>query len=143
MPRRRWAAEHFQRARTILETAIVGVEKNRQAANVARFSLYLTLLDYVENASIKELKQLAGRRVFPELRDTVLDCDLFSITDTELARLGRFSHVVGNPPWGSFGEQIGRGHMQRTAVATAQRDERLKAARAYVASLTLPTRFLG
>jgi len=135
MPRRRWAAEHFQRARTILETAIVGVEKNRQAANVARFSLYLTLLDYVENASIKELKQLAGRRVFPELRDTVLDCDLFSITDTELARLGRFSHVVGNPPWGSFGEQIGRGHMQRTAVATAQRDERLKAARAYVASL--------
>jgi hypothetical protein len=136
MPRRHWAPAHFQRARAILETAIVGVEKNRQAANVARFSLYLTLLDYVENASIKELKQLAGSRgVFPELGDSVLDRDLFSITDAELARLGRFSHVVGNPPWGSFGEQTGRGHVQRSAAETAQRDERLKAARAYVASL--------
>jgi MmeI, DNA-methyltransferase domain len=136
MPRRRWAVTHFQKARSILETTILGVEKNRQAANVARLSLYLTLLDYVENASIRELKQLAGsHRVFPPLRDNVLNRDLFSITDADLARLGRFSHVVGNPPWGSFGEQTGRGNVQRSEVETVQRDTRLQAARAYLASL--------
>jgi hypothetical protein len=136
MPRQRWAARHFRKARAILETAIFGVEKNRQAANVTRFSLYLTLLDYVENASIRELKQLAARgRVFPALHTNVLDRDLFSITAAELVRLGRFSHVVGNPPWGSFGDQTGRGNVQRSAAETAQRDARLQAARKYAASL--------
>jgi len=136
MPQRRWTGAHFQKARSILETAVFGVEKNRQAANVARFSLYLTLLDYVENASIKELKQLAGgRRVFPALGGNVLDRDLFSITEAELGQLGRFSHVVGNPPWGSFGEQTGRSNVQRSAASVAKRNARLKPARDYVASL--------
>jgi restriction-modification enzyme MmeI-like protein len=136
MPRRRWTPAHFQKARLILETAIFGIEKNRQAANVARFSLYLTLLDYVENGSIKELKRLAGsRRVFPGLADNVLDRDLFSITQADLKQLGRFSHIVGNPPWGSFGEQTGRSNVERSAAYVAQRNARLKPARDYVASL--------
>ncbi len=136
MPRRKWTRAHFQKARAILESAIFGIEKNRQAANVARFSLYLTLLDYVENASIKELKQLAGSpRVFPCLGGNVLDRDLFSISGDDLARLGRFSHVVGNPPWGSFGEQTGRSNEQRSVTSGSQRDARLKLARDYLVSL--------
>ncbi|WP_180982645.1 DNA methyltransferase [Methylocella silvestris] len=136
MPRRKWTPAHFGKARAILEDAIFGIEKNLQAANVARFSLYLTLLDYVENASIKELKQLAGsRRVFPSLGGNVLDRDLFSISGDDLTRLGRFSHVIGNPPWGGFGEQTGRSNEQRSPTSAAQRDARLKLARDYISSL--------
>ena len=123
MPQRDWAAVDFHKARIILETAIFGIEKNRQAANVTRFSLYLTLLDYIENASIAELKYMAGSfRVFPALDANVLDRDLFSMTAAELGRLGRFSHVVGNPPWSSFGEQSGRANVQRNATEAALGD---------------------
>ena len=91
MPQRDWAAVDFHKARIILETAIFGIEKNRQAANVTRFSLYLTLLDYIENASIAELKYLAGSfRVFPALDANVLDRDLFSMTAAELVGLALF-----------------------------------------------------
>src|SRR5579871_3658432 len=136
MPRRTWTPAHFQKARRLLEDSIFAIEKNGQAANVARFSLYLTLLDYVENASIRELKRLAGtRRVFPSLEANVFDRDLFSIKGIELIRIGRFSHIVGNPPWGSFGEQTGRSNEQRPDAIAQQRNARLRAARDFAGEL--------
>jgi hypothetical protein len=43
--------------------------------------------------------------------------------------------VVGNPPWGGFGEQTGRANVQRTSDSEAQRNARLKPARDFAASL--------
>ena len=57
MPRGLWKDQHFTKARTLLEHSIFGIERNPQAANVARFSLYLTLLDYVDNTAIDALAQ--------------------------------------------------------------------------------------
>jgi len=60
IPRSRWTSVQFQKARKLLERTIFGIERNPQAVNVARFSLYLTLLDYVENVSIKETLSNGG-----------------------------------------------------------------------------------
>ncbi len=106
LPKGRWHEKHFQTARRLLTDSIFGIERNSQAANVARFSLYLTLLDYVDDQSIDELRTLVrGVRVFPSLEHNVLDRDVFLVEERDV---GRFSHVVGNPPWGSFGVRSAR-----------------------------------
>lgn len=144
MPKRTWMPPHFQKARLLLEKSIFAIEKNGQAANVARFSLYLTLLDYAENASIRELKKLAGgRRAFPCLDANVFNRDLFSISGTALSDVGRFTHIVGNPPWGSYGEQTGRSNEPRSDAGTKQRNKRLEAARAFAAELDEKTHPVG
>jgi hypothetical protein len=118
----KWTTDDFQKARGLLENAIFGIERNTQAANVARFSLYLTLLDYVEKASIADLRKLArGHRVFPPLAANVLGLDVFSLRGQELTRLGRFTHVIGNPPWGTFGEHTSRTNVRRSAQADTRR----------------------
>ena len=122
MPRGRWKAEHFKKARTLLEKSIFGIERNPQAANVARFSLYLTLLDYVENTEIDALRKLVKRKqVFPPLADNVFGRDVFTINQNGDDEVGRFTHVVGNPPWGSMGERANRTNVPRAASRTEQR----------------------
>lgn len=130
----RWKAAHFQKARALLESCIFGIERNPQAANVARFSLYLTLLDYVQSASIVELRKLAGRKkVFPPLDKNVLDQDVFTIESAPNAY--RYSHVVGNPPWGTFGAHSGRTNIKRTADADEQRTSNFGPALAFYEAL--------
>ena len=64
-------------------------------ANVARFSLYLTLLDYVDNTGIDALHALAKpSRVFPALTDNVLANDVFTINTGNATDIGRFTHVI-------------------------------------------------
>ena len=94
------------------------------------------MLDYVENASIKGLKQLAGGRPAssPRWAATSYDRDSFD-NGSGIGAAWALSHVVGNPPWGSFGEQTGRSNEERTAASVAKRNARLKPAREYVASL--------
>ena len=90
MPRGRWQESHFRRARALLQSAVFGIERNTQAANVARFSLYMTLLDYVENTKIEKLKKFVKReRVFPELTKNVLARDVFSVQGQDI---GQFTH---------------------------------------------------
>ncbi|MBI1776201.1 MAG: N-6 DNA methylase [Proteobacteria bacterium] len=126
IPRKRWTSTEFKKGRHLLESAVFGIERNGQAANVARFSLYLTLLDYVENVSIKELRQLArGQSVFPTLTANVVDCDVFSLKEKDLAHLGQFTHVVGNPPWGTFGDNTDRTNRPRSAIVEKRRREAL------------------
>jgi hypothetical protein len=104
-----WSTQHFRSARTLLEKNIFGIERNRQAANVCRFSLYLTLLDYISGANISLLARMArGTRVFPQLTSNISSRDVFTVETNAPRSLGRFTHVVGNPPWGSFGDTASR-----------------------------------
>ncbi len=127
LPRGKWNARQFLAARRILEQSIFGIERNPQAANVCRFSLYLTLLDYMAGASIASLQRMTGEeRVFPRLSDNIRTSDVFAQQGADDAPVDRFSHVVGNPPWGSFGDSATRTNEPREV----ERQERIRNAMA-------------
>ncbi|MBR0852835.1 N-6 DNA methylase [Bradyrhizobium liaoningense] len=91
-----WQPRHIGRAKSLLLKTIHGIEKHSQAANVCRFSLYLTLLDYVGRASIEKLIRAAGDAKFlPDLRKNIVSADAFA----SKAPAAKYTHVVGNPPW--------------------------------------------
>lgn len=84
----------------ILTNCIHGWERNAQAANVARFSLYLTMLDYLPGITfsglLKEVRA-KGRPLFPDLSSSLRFEDFFSSDLKQFAC--KATHVVGNPPW--------------------------------------------
>jgi hypothetical protein len=86
--------------RRLLLNCIFGVEKNSSAHAVAAFSLYLTMLDYVEAADIQEcLRGVATEKLFPPLKEENLICrDVFRVKAPDLS-IRKFDVVVGNPPW--------------------------------------------
>ena len=105
----------FDELKEILKTQIAGIEVNEEAARVAAFSLYLSMLHYLEPPSIHE--HIKQGNVLPKLIATksrsqnhyhcirvgnVFDTDA---VENELWR-ERFGKecadvIVGNPPWGS------------------------------------------
>ncbi|MDS0862142.1 SAM-dependent methyltransferase [Burkholderia pseudomultivorans] len=86
--------------REILTECIFGVEKNASAHAVAAFSLYLTMLDYVELSDIDAcLSGIAETPLFPPLSGQNLICaDVFSLKVPDISTR-RFDVLVGNPPW--------------------------------------------
>lgn len=115
LPAGKWTARHFQLSRRLLEDRIFGIERNTQAANVCRFSLYLTLLDYMSGYGISALaKMAAGERVFPPLTESIISKDVFEVAPTGKQSIGQFTHVVGNPPWGTFGDTATRTNERRS-----------------------------
>ena len=86
--------------RRLLLNCIFGVEKNSSAHAVAAFSLYLTMLDYVEATDIQEcLRGAATEKLFPPLKEENLICrDVFCVKAPDLS-VRKFDVVVGNPPW--------------------------------------------
>jgi hypothetical protein len=125
LPKGKWAKRHLQTSRKLLENNIFGIERNPQAANVCRFSLYLTILDYFKDASITELKKMSGdEKVFPPLLDNVQSRDVFEVDVSKSSFSKRFSHVVGNPPWGTIGESATRTNVKHSE----RRSERFKEA---------------
>ncbi|HET8636508.1 MAG TPA: N-6 DNA methylase, partial [Acidobacteriaceae bacterium] len=129
--------EDFKKARALLENSIFGIERNKQAANVARFSLYLTLLDYFETTEINMLGKLIGyeERVFPRLTRNVLSLDVFTINSKPGKEIGRFTHVVGNPPWGSLTERSDRTNVWRGTLVSRQRRANLDPALSFYNAL--------
>lgn len=110
-----------------------GIERNPQAANVCRFSLYLTLLDYIGGANISMLARMAGKTcVFPPLTDNINTRDIFAVSQKAL---GRFTHVVGNPPWGSYGDTASRTNAKRPKERQQKISESMAAALAYSETL--------
>lgn len=110
-----WHPHHINRAKSLLLRTIYGIEKHPQAANVCRFSLYLTLLDYVGRASIEKLIEAAGEEKFlPDLADNIRSMDAFTTTVDPT----KYTHVVGNPPWPMTG-----GQRDRTNQETDRRQE--------------------
>lgn len=107
-------------ARELLEQLIFGIEHNPQAANVTRFSLYLTMLDYADNISIEELSdQMGGESLFPSLCQNIVNEDAFTINAPNKRQIGQFTHVVGNPPWHTIGKRANR----KNAPTTEADDE--------------------
>jgi hypothetical protein len=85
--------------REILKNCIFGLEPHAQAANVARFSLYLTLLDYAPGVTLSSLEDsLQGEKLFPPLEQNVIERDFFKGKLPKVLA-GRVTHIVGNPPW--------------------------------------------
>lgn len=82
----------------ILSRCVAGFEVKRQAANVARFSLYLTLLDYLPGLTLREIPSaMAGKKLFPPLVRRVHHGDAFGPIPADIRR--KATHVLANPPW--------------------------------------------
>lgn len=107
--RARWTSSEFRLEindlRGLLTRNIFGVERNRDACHVAAFSLYLTMLDYVDPRDLTRIAQgHAQEKLFPALLGSnLLSCDFFA-QDAELTQLpDQIDCIVGNPPWQKIG----------------------------------------
>jgi hypothetical protein len=77
---------------TLLKRHVFGVDVDADACSVAEFSLYLTLLDYVEPADLIDYPRFR----LPTLRKANIFCsDFFSFQSFKT----KFHWVAGNPPW--------------------------------------------
>ena len=84
----------FEELRDLLIGSINGVDLNEEAIQVAAFSCYLALLDFLEPKSIWETVR------FPRLKGTNLFVNDFFDTDAPFNER-RYDIIVGNPPWRS------------------------------------------
>ena len=84
----------FEELRDLLTGSIHGVDLSEEAVQVAAFSCYLALLDFLEPKSIRE-----GVR-FPKLVGSNLFVNDFFDTDAPFNER-RYDIIVGNPPWRS------------------------------------------
>lgn len=89
----------LHRLHDLLTHCIYGVEKSSSAAQVAAFSLYLNLLDYLDPKALeKRINEASPEKIFPALLGSnILIADFFS----ERRFFGQvsFDVTVGNPPW--------------------------------------------
>lgn len=97
-------SERFKVAiKNLAKENIYGIDKDESAVQVAVFSIYLTLLDYLEPAAIEEKFR------FPNLLNTnFFNSDFFdekSEFNTKLNEI-EFNFILGNPPW--EGKAIGK-----------------------------------
>ena len=84
----------FEELRDLLTGSINGVDISEEAIQVAAFSCYLALLDFLEPKSIWEAVR------FPTLKGTSLFVNDFFDTDAPFNER-RYDIIVGNPPWQS------------------------------------------
>ena len=82
----------FEELRDLLVGSIYGVDLSEEAIQVAAFSCYLALLDFLEPKSIWESVH------FPNLKGTNLFVNDFFETDAQFNEL-RYDIILGNPPW--------------------------------------------
>jgi type I restriction-modification system DNA methylase subunit len=77
----------------ILSENIYGIDLNKDAIDVAIFSLYVAALDYKNPKTLKKfiLPNLKGKNLFVE--------DFFNVSSLKLLEEIPFDFIVGNPPW--------------------------------------------
>jgi type I restriction-modification system DNA methylase subunit len=82
----------------ILTENIYGVDLNKDAIDVAIFSLYLAILDYKNPKTLKRfvLPYLKGNNLFVG--------DFFDVRGLTSLQSVKFDFIVGNPPWGKGGQ---------------------------------------
>ena len=86
----------------IIRNNIYGVDCNEEAVDVTIFSLYITLLDYINLSHNKSFK-------LPSLKNTnICVDDFFNNSVLRKLQLNKkpFKFIIGNPPWGRV-EQLG------------------------------------
>jgi len=77
---------------TLLKRHVFGVDIDEDACSVAEFSLYLTVLDYVEPADLIDHPRFR----LPTLRDNnIFKSDFFTFKPFHT----KFHWIAGNPPW--------------------------------------------
>jgi hypothetical protein len=79
----------------IPEETIFGIDQDKNAINVAIFSVYLTLLDYQEPKEIENFRfpKLIEKNFF--IKDFFNENDVFNNTFQKID----FDFILGNPPW--------------------------------------------
>jgi hypothetical protein len=109
----------FDELKQILKNQICGIEMNPEAANIAAFSLYLSMLHYLDPPAID--KQIKSGNKLPNIVASnsksenhfhcILPANAFDIRHIELNanwyekfKPESFDIVVGNPPWGAPGK---------------------------------------
>ena len=89
---------------------IFGIDKDLSAVQVAVFSIYLTLLDYLEPPGIETFK-------FPVLLNTnFFEADFFNDESMFNANFKEieFDFILGNPPWKGNGmDEIGNAYLEK------------------------------
>lgn len=102
--------EKFKTAiKNLAKENIYGVDKDLSAVQVAVFSIYLTLLDYLEPPAIETFK-------FPILFNTnFFEADFFDLNAifNNQFKDFEFDFILGNPPWKGNGmNDIGNGYLK-------------------------------
>lgn len=101
--------EFKQALKQLAKDNIYGVDKDISAVQVAIFSVYLTLLDYLEPPSIETF-------TFPELFNiNFFEADFFDEDSKFNKRFKeiKFDFILGNPPWkGSGMEATGKKYLE-------------------------------
>ena len=121
----------FNELKEILQKQIAGIEVNKEAARIAGFSLYLSMLHYLEPPSINE--QIKQGNKLPNLiasnSRSIHDyhCiwvgNTFDVKGIESSPLWRERFgtqcadvIVGNPPWGAPGKKADEAAKNRERV---------------------------
>jgi hypothetical protein len=87
--------------RVMLTRNIYGAERNLDACHVAAFSLYLTMLDYVDPRDLTRVAAgMAPEKLFPELvGKNIYAVDFFADRAKFPGLPSKVECIVGNPPW--------------------------------------------
>lgn len=93
----------FEKKKELLKACIFGVEKDKVAARITIFSLYLTILDGEDPEKLRELIKM-DKIKFPKLLDkNILNNDtLFdelNFASVNGNKFDFFDIIIGNPPW--------------------------------------------
>lgn len=93
--------EFKNKIKELVKENIFGNDVNQEAIEIAKFSLFITLLDYFENP-----KDIEGFE-FPEIVDNFYNLDVFDEKLNEIFGLDKqvnVDFILGNPPWGKVKE---------------------------------------
>ncbi|OFX41648.1 MAG: hypothetical protein A2X08_05260 [Bacteroidetes bacterium GWA2_32_17] len=88
-----------EKIKQLLTENIYGNDVNQEAIEIAKFSLFITLLDYFENP-----KDIEGFE-FPSISGNFYDRDVFSDELNDIfgnKKLIEPDFIIGNPPWGKL-----------------------------------------
>jgi hypothetical protein len=96
------AQKNFEKKKQILENQIFGIDIDKDALQIATFSLYLTLLEDLEPDFIRYQIEKQSP-ILPNLIGKNLLCGN-SLTNNELFKDRKFGCIVANPPWLSVKE---------------------------------------
>ena len=121
----------FDELKDILQKQIAGIEANPEAARITAFSLYLSMLHYLDPPSINEQIKLGNKLphlIATESRsrdhyhciwaDNAFDVDAIESSTLWKERFGDqcADVVVGNPPWGAPGNKADKITKKRELV---------------------------